>query len=202
MGLFFKGKKKNKDFDDMPIRFENADSSDDAFLVSAVNSDGDFFESPEEEADKTRGYGANSGLAYINKYSSTNQKLATTKVVDVGAYKKPVKEPEKVAEPLPEVKNEETVLDEEDILLKPVDENDNEKADDDFDSFFEDFMKRAGAKETEAKQKEKEEEKQESVAVKEESKPVMKLKKPPVKRKKKRAIDIDIISGGIGGDII
>jgi hypothetical protein len=154
MGLFSKKKKKNGDdgyF--VPGAFESADASDDAFLVSAVSNGGisdDIFETPDEILDKTRGYGSNSGLAYVNKYSSTNQKLATTKVVDVGAFKKPVKEDPKPVTPAsvpskesPSVINSEK---KEDVLLEPISDEDEES---DFDSFFEEFMKKTAEKEKE-----------------------------------------------------
>ena len=203
MGLFGKKKKNNNDSEFWGAsKFENADASDDAFLVSAVSSGGisdDVFETPSEVLDKTRGYGANSGLAYVNKYSSTNQKLATTKVVDVGAFKKPVKEEPKPASP-PSVKPADKTKSSDDVLFEPIKEDgENSEDDSDFDSFFEEFMKKNSADK-------KTEEKNPTVIIQEpeevkKPKPAS-PKKPVTKRKKKRAIDIDIISGGVGGDII
>ena len=204
MGLFFGKNKKNKNNENnLPLKFEHSNLNDDAFLLSAVDEGGvsdDVFESPQEVLDKTKGYGANSGLMYVNKYSSTNQKLATTNVVDVGAYKKPVKE---VKEPEPEPKQEtasddddddyiEVIDDDDDILLKPVEEEPEvgEKGGSDFDKFFDEFMQKNSEKEGGVG----------SGRIAKET-PTEKPKKV-VTRKKKRAIDIDIISGGSGGDII
>lgn len=199
MGLFRKKNKTNKLSNDNFINFENLNDSDDSFLVSAISKtpNSDYFETPNEVVEKTRGYGANSGLAYYNKYSSTNQKLASSEVIDIGAIKKPA--PVIKPEPIEPVK-EDDYLDEGDILLKPVDMGVEEK-DQDFDSFFEDFMKKTKVEEKstiEEKQIEPSVEPVQPVKVEERPKP----KKAAVQRKKKRAIDIDIISGTGGGDII
>ncbi len=199
MGLF-RRKKKNNNLNDYPVNFENTNNSDDSFLVSAISSSptSDFFDNSNGNS-RSRGYGVNSGLAYYNKYSSTNQKLASTDVVDIGAIKKPapvVQKPEPVKE-----EKKDAFLDEEDILLKPVDmeESEQNQEDADFDSFFEDFMKKT-------KGEVKPEKKDEKVIPAINPVPVVqetpKPKKSPVQRKKKRAIDIDIISGTGGGDII
>lgn len=205
MGLFF-GKKKDKNVskDIKPFRLESANNSDDSFLISAVGrgASSDYFESPQELQDKTRGYGTNSGLTYVNKYSSTNQKLATSKVVDIGAYKKPVKEAEKKPEPTPAPKPDfeklEPVAPSFDELQNAEEslvdsEDDEDMSESDFDSFFDEFMKKTA--------KEKEEPKKVEVKKIE---PVVKKQptKPSVPRKRKKGIDIDIISGGYGGDII
>ena len=208
MGLFF-GKKKNRNVDNgsKPFRFESADSSDDSFLLSAVGgSNNDYFEGPQELQDKTRGYGTNSGLAYVNKYSSTNQKLATSKVVDIGAFKKPVKDPEKNLEPKPETPSEaefeklEPVApdfnQEKSVSDSLLESEDGNIDDSDFDSFFDEFMKKTST--TEAKPEVEANEEQNTVEVKMPAS----IKKPSVPRKRKKGIDIDIISGGYGGDII
>ncbi len=210
MGLFSKKKKKNSDDGYFSSgSFESADASDDAFLVSAVSSGGisdDVFETSDEVLDKTRGYGSNSGLAYVNKYSATNQKLATTKVVDVGVFKKPVKEvpkpveSEKGSAQIPLLEKDKDKKD--DVLLEPLSDDEEES---DFDSFFEEFMKKTADKEKEQKVEEKKIEDKKVEPIKETPKIEVKSKvvsKPAVKKPRKRAIDIDIISGGVGGDII
>ena len=206
MGLFFKKKKKEVEIDRFVSgKFESVDSSDDAFLVNAVSNGGitdDMFETPDEVLDKTRGYGSNSGLAYVNKYSATNQKLATTKVVDVGAFKKTVKEEPKPQSmnPTPPMASLDEKGKEDDVLLEPIKEDSEEDSadDSDFDSFFEEFMKKTSEREKNANAKVEEAPKVESPKI---EKPKA-IPKPAVKRKKKRAIDIDIISGSSGGDII
>ncbi len=140
------------------------------------------------------GMGRNSGLEYKNKYAiySANKKLASADVVDIGTFKQNKQrfKDEEKKEDLTETKSE----------IPSTDDTD-----DDFDKFFDDFMsklesddKQDESRDDATEAEEKIDELTESIAVK----PEVPIKKPRAQRKKKRSIDIDIISGGVGGDII
>lgn len=164
---------KNKDSENKSLNEE---------LSALISGTDEFFKDVSTKVDETATFGRNSGLVYNNKYSKASGKLASNKVVDISSIKKRVEEP-KIEEP-PKV--EEEVEEKEENL----ETEQSQSSDDDFDKFFEDFMRDLNSESEESEEKPIEEPK------------VEKPKKPRAPRKKKRAIDIDIISGGIGGDII
>lgn len=129
--------------------------------------------------DKKGFIGRNTNLVYRNKYVSTGSRLATTEVVDISEFGK--KEETPAPAPEPEVKPVSDGADAEE--LKPEEKT----SIDDLFSFFDEEDNDAGLV-TGEQEEPKEEEKKKPVAAK--------------PRKKKRALDIDIISGGQGGDII
>lgn len=151
-------------------------------LSVLINGNDEYFTNISKAENKSASFGRNSGLEYKNKYSlAGGSKVASNNVVDVSAFRK------KEEKPAPEI-----IENKDNEEPKKSDETTTE--DEDFDKFFDDFLKGLG---------ETENEKPESKG-NEEVKPE-KNSKPKVKnavRKKKRAIDIDIISGGVGGDII
>lgn len=127
--------------------------------------------------DKRGFIGRNTNLVYRNKYVSTGKRLATTEVVDIsefGAKAKPAPEKQPEVKPIIDYSESEE--------LKPEEKS---SVDDLFSFFDEEDDKIDLADEV---QDEPKEEKKSPVAAK--------------PRKKKRALDIDIISGGQGGDII
>ncbi len=159
---------------------DNENKSLNEELSALIDGTDEFFKDVSTKVDDTATFGRNSGLVYSNKYSKASGKIASNNVVDVSAFKKKVEEP-KIEKPEPQpVEEQEEVKEEPQDLTK----------DDDFDKFFEDFMRDLNS----------ESEETEEEPIKEPA--IEKPKKPRVPRKKKRAIDIDIISGGIGGDII
>ena len=168
--------------------------------LSALIGNGDeYFKDVDKTENKTLGFGRNSGLEYKNKYSMASTKLASNDVVDVSKFKKRV-EPEKpkVSEISPEEKDE-------DLLNSSLSETPDQQSDgdDDFDKFFEEFMRDLDNKEdSDNKTTQENTEQQTKLTERIEEHPKVVAKKQPGTRKKKRAIDIDIISGGVGGDII
>ncbi len=164
-------------------------------LADLIGGKDEVFGTIQKEADRVEhinNVGRNSGIKYVNKYSviSGTSKLANSDVVDVSSYKgygsTANNNVDDLAESVKDVKPEPQT-------------NVQTKDDDDFDKFFDEFMSELG----EIK-KEQNSEKEEPVV--EEPKIEVKEKKKEVQRatpkKKKRNIDIDIISGGVGGDII
>lgn len=157
-------------------------------LSALISGTDEFFKDVSTKSDMTQSFGRNSGLTYQNRYAKAGGKLASNNVVDVSVFKKAVSE-ESINSKVEEETEKEAEEDEEILDTKPTESND----DDDFDKFFEEFMNDLNNSE------ESENEPQSVPDIKAvEEKP----KKPKAPRKKKRAIDIDIISGGIGGDII
>lgn len=154
-------------------------------LSALINGNDEYFKNISKTENKSASFGRNSGLEYKNKYSLVGgSKVASNNVVDISTFRKK----DDILKPnIDEIKE-----DKKDDELKDNGETSTE--DEDFDKFFDDFIKGLG--ETENKN-----------AVSKpsfEDKP-LKVSEPKVKkevRKKKRAIDIDIISGGVGGDII
>lgn len=151
-------------------------------LSALINGNDEYFKNVRITENTSASFGRNSGLEYKNKYSlSGGGKVASNNVVDVSAFRKKEEKPEPV---MPEKK-------EDDELTKP---NETLSEDEDFDKFFDDFLKGLGETENEKPGNKGSKE----VEPKKTSKPKVKN----AVRKKKRAIDIDIISGGVGGDII
>lgn len=148
-------------------------------LDKLIGGNDEYFSNVSRKENKSANFGRNSGLEYKNQYTKASEKLASNKVVDVSAFRKKEEE----SEPTEQIETIE------------ADTNSNSTEDEDFDKFFDDFLNGLG--ETGEKE-EQEESKEEAVSQKKESRPRVKN----AVRKKKRAIDIDIISGGIGGDII
>lgn len=126
--------------------------------------------------DKKGFIGRNTNLVYQNKYVSTGKRLATTEVVDISEFGKKEEKlaPEPVVKPISDGSDAEE--------LKPEEKS----SIDDLFSFFDEDEGETGSVIGEHE-----------IPKEEEKKPV--VAKP---RKKKRALDIDIISGGQGGDII
>ncbi|MGN1259292.1 MAG: hypothetical protein ACI4T8_03610 [Christensenellales bacterium] len=149
--------------------------------VSASNSANFDFNELNESAeyvssDKKNFIGRNTNLVYRNKYVSTGKRLATTDVVDISSLSKP-KQEEKKSDVIEDKNNDEEEK-------KP-----NLDSIDDLFSFFDDDNESLADKPVDEKIEDKIE-------------PVKKVQNPKIVKKKKKAIDIDIISGGHGGDII
>lgn len=204
----FKKKKASKDdkIMDSLLNFNGQNySTENNFNV--VNPD-DYFvikNDFQEGSANQSAIGRNSVVNYQNKYVSTGKRLASSEVVDISSFTKKkeveVVDDTKKEENL-EVKTEENQEPEEDIFSF-FDQKDGEEEDlfgDDFWSFGETDVKDS------VKEEIKEEAKEEKDLKVVEPVPEITLPPKPVApkkpRKKKRAIDIDIISGGTGGDII
>lgn len=196
------GRSKKKDHDEVVNKNSN--------LENGKNEDEYFENFLIPTGEETVSIGARSGLKYQNKYQKAGSVLAGSDVVDIASLKK--KEVESVKKAVEPPKKDTLPLPEPDLLPEPP----QTKADDDFDKFFEELM-RESEKEKEEKPLDEEVDSSnldetldsllEEVKAVEKPKAVQKPRvstpKPKAPRAKKRKlIDIDIISGGVGGDII
>lgn len=189
MGWFF-GRKKQKKVEPVEVEetYDAGPSSRDMVALIKKEQENDDFERMLAESE-----GKVAPLSYAkkhgNKYVSVGGKgqLASSKVVDVRSYIKPVDKPV----------NENKKFDFE-KELDGVDKAPPSKS----KSFFDDLLASINEEDDELNDLDKDDE-----LIEEPVKPVLKPKvvsdKPVKKRKKKKSIDIDIISGDFGGsDII
>ena len=204
----FKKRKPSKDdkvLDEMLSFSEKSHRTENNFDV--VNPD-DYFvikNDFQEGSNNQNAIGRNSVVGYQNKYVSTGRRLASSEVVDISAFSKKkevsvVDDTPKEELPQPEEEKKEESAEEEDDIFSFFKDDGSED-----DIFGDDFWNFG---ETDVKDSVKEEIKEEEKVVEVKPEPVaipVVQPKPVVQkqpRKKKRAIDIDIISGGSGGDII